>query len=131
MSKKIELVHAEVVTQYQSEDVLREFTTDKGGTIFSWNVKTKVNDKAEKSPVMFDTSSLFVDTDVQKEYIRANITAGAVVNIKGYHDRRKGSKLGPDGKYPYYDQINVKEILPITGVESAPAEAPSDDVLQF
>lgn len=128
MSKKVDLVHAEVITQYQSTEVLREFNTDKGATIFSWSVKTKVNDKVEKSPVIFDSCSLFADNDEQKAYVRNNVKAGAILDIKGYQDRRKKEK---DGKTTYFDQINVKEIIPITGVESEPTAAPSDDDLPF
>ena len=130
MSKKVELIHAEIQTQYQSNEVLREFKTDKGAVIFSWKVKTKVNDKADKSPFVFDTCSLFAENDDQKQYIRDNVKVGSIVDIKGYADRRKGSKVGTDGKYPYFDQINVKEIVPITGVDST-TSAPSDENLPF
>jgi len=130
MSKKIELIHAEVITQYNSDQVLREFNTDKGATIFSWSVRTKINDKAEKSPLVFDNCSLFAENDELKQYIRSNVINGAIVDIKGYADRRKGTKQGTDGKFPYFDQINVKEITPITGVTESSVE-PSDDNLPF
>lgn len=133
MSKKVELVQAEVQTQYNSEEVLREFSTEKGATIFSWSVKTKVNDKAEKSPVVFDTCSMFAENDEEKQYVRDNVKLGAILNIKGFQDRRKAAKPGPDGKYAYYDQINVKEIQSITGAHDTAAQqaGPSDDDLPF
>lgn len=130
MSKKVELVHAEVISQYNSNEVLKEFNTEKG-TLFSWSVKTKVNDKADKSPVIFDSCTLFAGTEDQKEYVRANIKEGAILDLKGYADRRKGNKPGKDGKIPYFDQVSVKEIVPITGVEPESSSVPSDDNLPF
>ena len=119
MSKKIELVHAEIITQYQSTSVLKEFTTDKGGTVFNWQVKTRVNDKIEKSPYIYDNCSAFAENDEQKKRIREMVTNGAIVDIKGFADRRKGNKLNAEGKAVYFDSINVKEITPITNINSA------------
>ena len=81
MSKKVELIHAEVIPQYGKDEVLREFTTEKGATIFSWSVKTKVNDKAEKSPVVFDTCSCFADNEERKEFIRSTVKEGEILDI--------------------------------------------------
>jgi len=135
MSKKIELIHTEVITQYQSDEVLREFATEKGGTVFTWSVKTKVNDQAEKSPFVFDTCSSFADNDEQKAFIRSTVMAGAILDITGYQDRRKGKKAGPDGKFPYYDQINVKNIVSITNDSGSEGESQAsndgDDNLPF
>ena len=132
MSKKVELIHAEVIPQYGKDEVLREFTTEKGATIFSWSVKTKVNDKAEKSPVVFDTCSCFADNEERKEFIRSTVKEGEILDITGYQDRRKGTKPGKDGKYPYFDQINVKNVVSITDDSSAPEnEAASDENLPF
>ncbi len=131
MSKKIELVHAEVISQYNSDVVLREFNTDKGATIFSWSTKTKVNDKVDKSPVIFDSCNSFADNEEKKEFIRSNVVLGAILDITGYQDRKKASKAGLDGKFKYYDQINVKNIISISGSDEATVELPSNDSLPF
>ena len=132
MSKRVELVHTEVTTQYNSTEVLKEFNLDGGATIFTWQVKTRVNDKADKSPVIFDTCSCYADNEEKKSMIRDTIKAGAILDIKGFHDRRKASKPGPDGKYGYFDQVNVKEIIPITGMDQVdPGTQATDDDLPF
>lgn len=117
MAKKIELTHAEIITKYDSSDVLTEIKTDKG-TILSWNVKTRVNDRNDKSPVIFDSCSLFTDDQNKLNSVKQSLVAGTIVDIKGYADRRKGKKTDSNGKPIYFDNVNVKEIIPITGSQS-------------
>lgn len=110
MSKRVELTQAEVITFYNSEDYLKEIETEKG-TIMSFQVKTRVNDKVENSPLIFERCSYFADSAEKIEYVRNMIKPGNIVQIKGFSDRRKSTDK--EGNTKYYDGTNVKEIAPI------------------
>lgn len=104
--KSVKLTHAEITKFYDSTDVIREFKTEKGNTIISFNVKTKVNDKIDKSPVVFDRCSMFVDNAETMTFLRKTITEGARVEVSGVAEKNKGK----DGKY--YDGIKVLTVVP-------------------
>lgn len=108
--KRIELRKAEVVKLYGSDETIKEFETEKG-TVMSFQVKTKVNDQAEKCPVIFDNCTFFANSSEAVTKIRGLVIAGNIVDIKGYADRRKGKTK--DGADKWYDQVSVKEITPI------------------
>lgn len=112
--KKVELIHTEVVPKYGTNEVISEFKNDKG-TVLKWQVKTRVNDKAEKSPVVFDQCTVFADNQEKIDNIRNTVVNGAILNITGYEDRYKGSKPDKNGKTVYYSQVNVKEIINVSG----------------
>lgn len=125
MAKQINLTNAEVITFYQSEDFLKEIEVEKG-TIMSFQVKTRVNDRVENSPLIFERCSFFADSADKVEYIRNTIKPGNIVEIKGFADRRKGTDK--EGSTRYYDGINVREITPINVSKE---EATTDDDLPF
>jgi hypothetical protein len=125
MSKEVKVTNAEVITFYQSEDYLKEIETEKG-TIMSFQIKTRINDRVENSPLIFERCSFFADSADKIEYIRNTIKPGNIVELKGYADRRKGQDK--DGKSAYYDSLNVREISPINVSKE---ESTSDDDLPF
>lgn len=124
MAKKIELIHAEIIKPRSGKDIMMEFNNDDGSATLIWNVKTKLNDKVERCPVVFDTCSCYVKTSEQKDNIKSMIREGSIVNIKGYADRKKSKKTDDNGNPIYYDQVHVKEITEITGNDA-------DDNLPF
>jgi hypothetical protein len=130
MSKKVELFNAEI-NATRKGDAFNEFKTEKGGSVFNFSTKTKVNDKVDRCPVIFDSCSVFAETDEAKQSLRKTLAIGAIVNIKGFAERRKGDKDGPDGKPQYFDSINVKEILPVTSTQMRQPPADADDNLPF
>lgn len=125
MAKSVKLTNAEVITFYQSEDYLKEIETDKG-TIMSFQVKTRVNDRVENSPLIFERCSFFADTAEKIEYIRNVVKPGNIVELKGFADRRKGTDK--EGNTNYYDGMNVREIAPINVSKE---EATTEDDLPF
>lgn len=133
MSKKIELIHAEVIPQYNSTEAIKEVKLESGAIIFSWQVKTKVNDKIDKSPMIYDNCSCFADNEEKKSVIRDLIKVGSIINIEGYQERSKGNKPDANGKTVYYDRISVKKLLPITGIEQVDpgTSQENDDDLPF
>ena len=126
MAKSVKLTNAEIITFYQSDDFLKEIETEKG-TIMSFNVKTRVNDRVENSPLLFERCSFFADTAEKIEYIRGVVKPGNIVELRGFADRRKGKDK--EGNTNYYDGMNVKEIAPIN--VSKEAEQTSEDDLPF
>lgn len=126
MAKSVKLTNAEVITFYQSEDYLKEIETEKG-TIMSFQVKTRVSDRVENSPLIFERCSFFADTAEKIEYIRGVVVPGNTVELKGYADRRKGKDK--EGNTHYYDGMNVREIAPIN--VSTEEGATTEDDLPF
>lgn len=124
--KEIKLKHAEVVTFYNSEEVLREKKCSNGSTMFMWRVKTKINDRAEKSPIVWDSCTMFVENEQAASSIRDNIVLGKTLEITGTIDRVKGKEV--EGQEPkWYDNVRVTDVLPYTNE----AASGSDDGLPF
>lgn len=133
--KLIELLHAEVTTFYGTNDVLKEFETEKG-TVMTFTVKTKINDRTEKSPLVWDTCKYFADSSEKVDQIRGAIKLGNILDIKGNHDVR--SYEDKEGNKKYSNSVNVKYINPITDTDQpsqpeaeAPAAPATDDDLPF
>lgn len=123
--KRVELTHAEVNTFYGSNEVLKEFKAGDG-IMLAFNVKVKVNDRNEKSPYIFEKCSYYAkDTDTVAK-VKAVISKGNKLDLKGFEDRR--SYEDKEGNKKYSNQINVKEISPIT---VAPQEQQQQDDLPF
>jgi flagellar biosynthesis/type III secretory pathway M-ring protein FliF/YscJ len=124
--KKVELTHAEVIKQYESEEVIKEFKSEKG-TIVNFSVKVKINDRVEKSPCIYEKCVYFADTEDKLTQIRKIIRAGNIVDIKGSQDRSSYDDK-KTGKKVYSDSVRIREITPVTVAASAPA---TDDDLPF
>lgn len=126
--KRVELTHAEVTTFYNSDEVLKEYEVKDKGTVMAFQVKTRVNDRNEKSPFIFDRCSYFADSSEKVQAVRGAIKAGNKIDIKGYQDKKSYEK---DGQKKYYDSVNVKEITPVTGAGSNEQAAEETDDLPF
>ena len=127
MAKSVELTHAEVVNFYKSDQCLREKEIEGKGHILNFQVKVRVNDQAEKSPVLFEKCSHFV-TGEDLDKMRRIIKQGSVVDIKGTEERN--SFENKEGKTIWFSQIRVRGVIPIS--ESATDSAPAtDDDLPF
>lgn len=126
--KRIQLLHAEVKTLYNSNDTIKEVEIEGKGTIINFEVKTKINDRVDRSPVVFDKCCYFTDSDEKIKHVRSMLQAGNILDIKGYADR---SKYVKDGVTKYADQIKVSEIKLITGDENTNSDNDVDDDLPF
>lgn len=123
MGKRVKLTNAEIITFYNSDDFLKEIEVEKG-TIMSFNVKTRINDKVENSPMIFERCSFFADNANKIEYVRNVVKPGNLVELTGFSDRRK---VKDDlGNVKYYDGVNVREITPIN--VSKKEETTEDDL---
>jgi single-stranded DNA-binding protein len=111
MAFNVTITSAEVIKFYGTEDVLKEFKTEKGGTILSFNIKTRVNDRAENSPVLFEKCSAFAKTDGELQAMKDVLKLGNVVQITGSKERRKYQTK--EGKDAYAESVKVNSITPI------------------
>lgn len=123
MAENVTITRAEVITlKRDSQDVLREFTTDKGGVILSWKVQTRVNDKADNSPRLFRSCSMFLNSEEDANKIRDMIKLGSVLEVKGQTNRK--SFKGNDGNTVYYDEIRAEEVTAIQVGEDQSRDLP-------
>ena len=120
--KKITLTSAEVMTQYQSTETYKIKVLDNGSTIINFSVKTKINDRAEKSPVIFDNCSKFCKTQEEIDFFKGVLVAGNVIDVVGRAERSKGK----DNKY--YDNIVVENVSIIAGRPAAAAGEQEDNL---
>lgn len=127
MAKRVSLTNAEIITFPKSEDYLKEIVIEDKGTIMAFNVKTRINDRVPNSPWAFERCSMFADNQEQIENIRNIVKPGNLVEIKGFADRRKGKDK--EGGVKYYDELKVKDIVPINVSEQT--EATTEDDLPF
>jgi hypothetical protein len=110
--KKIELTHAEVIPHYGTNDAIKEIVVKDKGTIISFNVKTRINDRVANSPVIFEKCSYFANSDEQITRLKEVIQLGNILDIKGSQNRTayKDKKTGLN---KYSDSLNVREITPV------------------
>jgi len=123
--KKISLTSAEVMTQYQSTDTYKMKTLDNGSTVINFTVKTKVNDRAEKSPVIYDNCSKFCKTQEEISFFKGVLVAGNIIDVTGRAERSKGK----DNKY--YDNIVVDNVSIISGRKEESSGPQEEDNLPF
>lgn len=130
MAETVKLTRA-VVTAWSKSDSnpLKEFKTDKGGTLFSFKVETRVNDRVENSPRLFRRCSYFAKTEEEAVKARKLITKGALVELEGLTNR-KSFKDKETGAPVYYDEVDIKGLSAIQTGKDAPAEnsAPAEDL---
>jgi hypothetical protein len=124
--KEITLKNAEVVTQYNSSETFKTMVLDNGSTIVNFSVKTKINDRVEKSPVVFDTCVKFCKTEEEVKFIKSILTVGNIIDVKGRAERQKDKK-----SEKYYDKVVVDNISIIAGRDTTASSATQDDDLPF
>lgn len=107
MAKRVKITNAEVITFYQSDDFLKEIETEKG-TIMSFQVKTRINDRVENSPLVFEKCSFFADNTDAIEMVRNLVKPGNILELSGFAQRNKGKDR--QGNDAWYDSMSVKEI---------------------
>lgn len=132
MSKEVTIKGAEVVTRYGTTDTYYEKKTEKS-TIIKFQVKTKINDRAERSPHLYEKCYLWVNAKEQVDEIKNYLTAGNVLQITGIEDQEKYTDKAT-GKDQYKRTIKVLSITPIVinHDEASESEAiASDDDLPF
>lgn len=126
MAKQIKITNAEVITFYQSDDYLKEIETEKG-TIMSFQVKTRINDRVENSPLVFERCSFFADNTDAIEMIRNLVKPGNILELRGFASRNKGKDK--EGNDTWYDGFNVREInaINVANIEDQPAQEIADE----
>lgn len=126
MAETVKLTRAEVTAWSKTDaKVLREFKTDKGGTVFSFKVQTRVNDRVDNSPRLFRRCSYFAKTDEEIKKVKSLITKGSLIEIEGQTNRQSFDDK-ETGKKVYYDEVSVKGLTKISG--KADNAAPADDL---
>jgi single-stranded DNA-binding protein len=127
MAELIKLTRAEVITYGKdTETVIKEYKTDKGGFIFSFKVQTRVNDKVGNSPRVFRKCSYFAKTEEEAGKIRSLIKKGALIEVEG-STNRKNFDDKETGKTIYYDEVEVKYLVAIqTGSDASETVAEED-----
>lgn len=122
--EEVKLTHAEVITQYQSDEVFKEIPTEKG-KILSFRVKTRINDRVANSPFLFRNCSFFSSSEEEINDMKSKLQAGSTVEITGRTDRNKSKKNDQ-----YYDSVRVEGVLPLD-IEVESQEAVNDEDLPF
>jgi hypothetical protein len=126
--KKIEITHAEVIPHYGTTIAVKEIPIKDKGTIISFNVKTRIDDRKSNSPVIFDKCSYFTNSSEQVERAKQILQLGNIIDIKGKQQRN--SSKDKAGVLKYYDSVDVREITPVQA-GSTEANAQPDDDLPF
>lgn len=123
--KQIILKNAEVITQYKSNDTFKTKALDNGSTLVNFSVKTKINDRAERSPVVFDNCVRFCKTQEELDFLKSVLTVGNILDISGRAERQKDKN-----ENKYYDKIVVDNVSILSGrpTETAPT---TDEDLPF
>lgn len=122
MAEEIVLTHAEVQTQYQSKEVIKESKTEKG-TRIAFKVRTRVNDRVANSPFLFRNCTYFASANDDVESIKKRLTAGSIIEIKGRTDQYK------DNEGKYHPSVRVELITPINS--NAEPDKSADEDLPF
>ena len=129
MSKEVVIKGAEVVPFYNTTDTVREHSTDKG-TVINFQVKTKINDRVERSPHLYEPCYIWLKSQEQVDTIKSMLKAGNILQISGTEDQTKYEK---DGKTQFKRQIRVTTVTPIVvdAPEEVEVEEISDEDLPF
>jgi hypothetical protein len=122
--KKVELTHAEVIPVYGTNDALKEIPVKDKGTIISFSVKTKINDRVSNSPVIFEKCSYFANSAEQVERIKQVVKLGNILDIKGKQSR--SAYKDKSGVQKYSDSVEVREITPVQA--GSTANQPEEDL---
>jgi hypothetical protein len=124
--KLVELTHSEVTSFYNSKEVIKEVPIKDKGTIINFNIKTKINDRAVNSPVIFDKCTYFANSEEQVKRFREIVKLGSILDIKGTQNRSSYIDKKTQQK-KFSDEIKVTEITPVQisqTVQSIPDELP-------
>lgn len=131
MSETVKITRAEVITLKKNDSaVLREFKMKEGGTAFNFGVQTRVNDKIDRSPLLFRKCVYFAKTAEEESKIRKLVTRGSLLEVEGvtnrksYDDKQSGNKV-------YYDEITVHHMTAIQVGENREREAAATNDLPF
>lgn len=129
MSVEVKLTSAEIINFYNSDEFVKDYQTEKGGHLISFNVKTRINDRSEKSPYTYKRCTIFARNGEEAQAAKDMIQPGNVLCVIGREERNKYEDK-KTGETKYSDYVNVSEIVPIvTNDESANMN--SDDDLPF
>jgi hypothetical protein len=124
--KRVELTHAEVITFYNSNEVLKKVDIPDKGTIMNFQVRTRVNDRNEESPFIFVKCSYYADSAEKVKAVEGVIKNGNRLDIKGFEDIR--NYVNKKGEKCYYNQLSVKEITPLVINESNNDDVDDEDL---
>ena len=128
--KEVVIKGAEVVPFYGTNETTKEHSTDKG-TVINFNVKTKINDRNEKSPHLFEKCHIWLKSQEDVDTIKGYLRAGNIIQVTGTEDQSK-FKDKTTGKDVYQRTVRVNTITPIVvDNQDAPEETNVDDDLPF
>lgn len=124
--KKIEITHAEVIPHYGTTLAVKEIPIKDKGTIISFNIKTRIDDRKSNSPVIFDKCSYFANSAEEIERAKQILQLGNIIDIKGKQQRN--SSKDKEGNTKYYDSVDVREITPVQAGAQQAGSQPDDDL---
>lgn len=124
MAETVKITRAEVITLRKGDPaVLREFKMKEGGTAFNFGIQTRVNDKVDRSPLLFRKCVFFAKTGEEESKIKKLVTKGSLLEVEGITNRKSYDK---DGSKVYYDEVTVHNMTAIQVGEPQAAEVPGD-----
>jgi hypothetical protein len=125
MAERVKLTRAEVITFQNSEETLKIIPREAkdgtgGGKVLIFNVKTRVNDKSEKSPFLFRKCSMFTDKDSDVKAAEFLVKKGKIIQVTGFTNRR--SRGGENEQKIWYDVLNVDSMTSIVDTNAKPED---------
>ena len=128
MAETVKLTRAQVI-EFSKNDtaVIKEFKTEKGGTVLNFRVQTRVNDRVDNAPRLYRKCVFFAKTDEEVQKMRKLITKDALLEIEGQTNRKSFDDKKNPGTKVYYDEITVSGLTAIQVGADAP-EAPAEDL---
>jgi len=134
--KKVTITNATVIPFYNRNQnapteilkMIKPKSETFNSTICSFNVQTMVSDNPNRKAKLFEKCIFYANNDKQIEDIKRWIKNGALLQLEGYEDRKKGT----DDKY--YNNIIITGINPISenaGSDNVSATPQNEDDLPF
>jgi hypothetical protein len=130
MAEKVVLTHAEVITLSQdTTNVIRENKSDRG-TLLTFKIKTRVNDRVQNSPCIYRTCTFAAETQEAIDKLKTAVTAGAILEIKGRTDKYNSKHTNRWVEViRVSDALQISEQAPVrTDVPSAEPSVPKDTI---
>lgn len=125
--KKITVTNATVIPFYKkdgaaADEILRIHPSknpDSTLKVVTFNIETKVVDDPEKRARLFERCVVYARNDDKVKEIEGTIKNGALVELQGYEERRKGT----DDRF--YNSIVVNKIIDLSGAQG---DTPDDNL---
>jgi len=124
--EKIVLTHAEVITlSKETKDVIRENKTERG-TLLTFKVRSRVNDRVQNSPFVYRTCTFSADTQEAIDNLKSVVTEGSTLEVKGRTDKYNSKRSGQ-----WVEVVRASEVVAIAPQTTEVPAEPKEEQLPF